>query len=211
MNKILLSILLIFILLSCNTENNGNQEVIIKKADSTKSNISEIKINNEVSVNKNVEETTKIEGKELITADKLFDFFPKKYKNLDLIEESSGNSSSGLGRFTTSTGAFDKNNKYIKIRLSDYYGEEYFPDMKYLVNIPNSDETFLFQKAIINNDIIGYVQWHKVEDYGIINLFAYGRFNIYLEINGFPEIKQEYKSFIESFDIKKLKEISVSK
>lgn len=202
-------ILIALILLSCNKGINQNQEVNKQKNDNSKSNITEFKIN--TVVNKNKKKRIVVDGKELVEPEKLFDYFPKKFKNIDLLEESSGKSTSELGVFTTSTGTFEKDRNYISIRLSDYMSDKYFPEIEYIKNTPKDDNTFTFKKIVIADGINGYLQWHKFEDYGIINIFAYNRFNIYLEIVGFPELKQNYKSFIKRFDLNKLKEISISK
>jgi hypothetical protein len=212
--KYLAFIVITFFLFSCNAEDKTKQpETTVQKTETSEPSftISDLKINNGVQVKKSKSETVLIEGKALISADRLIDFFPKKYKGIGLDEQSSGESSSGLGRFTTTTGVFEKNHLFIRVRLSDYFSSKYFPDLKYLENTPKTDGTFTFEKADLGAEIIGYVQWHKVDDYGIINLLLYDRYNLYMEINGFPELKTNYKKFIEQFDLKKLKEISSSK
>lgn len=214
MNKYLIYILLASFLFACNDESTKKDEPIqqeVKKTVEPNTNISSIKINSEVQSIDSNKKTIIINGISLVPSETLFDFFPKKYKNMTLDEQSSGTSNSGLGKFTTATSVFQDNRNFIRIRLSDYLSGKDFPDLKYLVNIPKFDATFTFQKADLGNDIVGYVQWHKVEAYGIINLFLYNRFNIYMEINGFPELKTGYKDFIKTFNLKKLKEISTSK
>ena len=117
-------------------------------------------------------------------------------------------SNSKLGKFTTCTGIYRKQNKSVKIRLSDYFDIEYFPDLHYYTDIPVSSKTFSFEKVNLGPDFIGYVQWHKAEAYGIIEILVYNRYNINIEIDNFPDLKENYKSLIENFDLKKLNEIN---
>ena len=48
----------------------------------------------------------------------------------------------------------------------------------------------------------------QAEAYGIIEILVYNRYNINIEIDNFPDLKENYKSLIENFDLKKLNEIN---
>jgi hypothetical protein len=54
------------------------------------------------------------------------------------------------------------------------------------------------------------LQWHKVSDYGIVNVVISNRFNLFIEIDGYSDLKDNYKQLIEKFDLKKLTEFENS-
>ena len=211
-------ILFSILLLACQEESDKPKEYI-EVPDSInygitkpkKQGVSEIKINEDVNLENNSNEFLKIEGKDLIAPQRLFDFLPSKYSNMDLIKSSSGKSNSSLGAFTTCIGVYQKENSYIKIRFSDYFGKKYFPELRFLENLPRSNETYSFEKLDYNSDFIGFIQSHNAEDYTIIEIFAYNRFNIRLEYDNFADAKEDYSTLLKSINLKKLKEISKNK
>lgn len=213
--KILIPILALFLLCSCTDGGDDSKKPIdipdslnygINKPNSTR--ISDMKINDNVEIKSSENLLMELESKQFVSPDRLFDFFPKSYQSITLDKNSSGKANSGLGKFTTCTGIYKKDSQIIKVRLSDFNDKKYFPDLDILNKIPPSFETFTFEKVKINDEIYGYKQWHTSEMQGILNLIAYNRFNFHIEIENIPDMKNNYKSFIEKFDLKKLKEIS---
>lgn len=176
-----------------------------------KQGISEFKINDDVKIEFNTDEYLKIEGKELISPQKLFDFLPNKYIEKELIKSSSGKSNSSLGVFTTCIGVYQNKNSSIKVRFSDYYGKKYFPELRFLEKLPKSNETYSFNKLDLNSDFIGFVQTHNTENYTIVEIFAYDRFNINLEYDNISNSKEDYKILLKTINLNKLKEISKKK
>lgn len=216
--KKLISILALILFCSCTESGEDSKKPLdipdslnygINKPNSTR--ISDLKINESGEINASENLLMEMESKTFVSPDRLFDFFPKSYESLTLVKNSSGKANSGLGKYTTCTGSYKKESQIIKVRLSDFNDKKYFPDLDILTKIPPSFETFTFEKVKINDDIYGYKQWHTSEALGIINLIAYNRFNFHIETENIPDFKNNYKSFLEKFDLKKLKEISNSK
>lgn len=216
--KKLISILILILFCSCTENGNGSKEPSnipdslnygINKPNSTR--ISDMKINENVEIIASENLLMEMEGKQFVSPDRLFDFFPKSYQGITLDKNSSGKANSGLGKYTTCTGIYKNDNQYIKVRFSDFNDKKYFPDLEIFNKIPPSFETYTFEKVKIGEDIFGYIQWHTSENQGIINVLAFNRFNFHIESENIPDLKNNYKSFLEKFDLKKLKEISNNK
>lgn len=128
---------------------------------------------------------------------------------MDLLKNSIGLTSSGLGKYSTSTAVMQSGEKYLRLRLSDHYSTDFIPEYNSFVNVPLSNINYEFI-PINNSNYIGYLQWHKVSDYGIVNVVISNRFNLFIEIDGYSDLKDNYKQLIEKFDLKKLTEFENS-
>lgn len=189
---------------------HNKQEQTTQNNEDVNTNITDVKINEEVIKRQdNSSEFIEEEGKELISPIKLFDYYPMQFEGLNLTKNSSGITSSGLGKYTTSTGVMQLDDKYLRLRFSDYYDGAFFPELNLITNVPSDDVNYKYN-AIIDDDYIGFIQWHNSADYGIVNVLIHNRFNLFIEIDGYSEMKDKYKELIEKFDLKKLKEIKNS-
>jgi len=213
------NILIILLVIGC-SENNKQPEVenkiqldkkqTAKKSDGVNTNITDFKINEDVPKNNdNSSEFIEEEGKIFVSPAKLFDYYPLQFEGLELSKNSSGVTSSDLGKYTTSTGVMRMGEKYLRLRLSDFYEGSYFPEMNIIQNISADDANYSYKK-IAEDAYKGYIQWHNASDYGIINVLIYNRFNLFIEIDGYSEMSFKYKTLIEKFKLKKLKEIKNS-
>lgn len=212
--KIWIYIIFISVLLvSCSEETNEPESKVNEKGlDSEKpidNQLTDITINEEFDNEVDSSLVVKVESKDLVNPKKLFDYYPEKYKGLELIKNSNGLTSSGLGKYTTSTGVMQLGEKYLRLRLSDYFDTEYIPEYSKYVNVPSSDINFEYF-PIVKDDYYGYLQWHRVSDFGIVNVIISNRFNLFIEIDGYSELKDSYSDLIEKFDLKKLKELKNS-
>lgn len=212
-------ILIILLVIGC-SENNKQPEVenntqtdkkqTAIKSDVVNTNITDFKINEDVPKNKdNSSEFIEEEGKVFVSPTKLFDYYPLQFEGLELSKNSSGVTSSGLGKYTTSTGVMRLGEKYLRLRLSDFYDGIYFPELNLVQNVPPDDANYNYRE-INEKEYIGFIQWHNAADYGIINVFIYDRFNLFIEMDGYPEMSVKYKELIEKFDLKKLKNVKNS-
>ena len=205
---------LIFILVvfwGCSDEARNPEENITE----TKTEESEIEGNTQIEIKEEVVNEidstliVNVESKDFIKPKKLFDYYPEKYKELELIKNSNGLSSSGLGKYTTSTGVMQSGETYLRLRLSDYFDTKYIPEYNKFVNTPESDANFEYY-PIKKDNYYGYLQWHKFSDLGVVNVIISNRFNLFIEIDGYSELKNSYNDLIEKFELKKLKEIKDS-
>lgn len=199
MKKLTFITFLLLILISC--ESNKPEEVgIIKDSTSTSSGVTEFKFNEDVVHNISKEKTIKVEGKELVTPNRLFDFYPSSINNIKLEKSSSGQTRSGLGRYTTSTGVYEAKGKLIKVRIADYYSKEFFPDYQLLIDLPSEDPGFKLTRLDLKDGYIGFMRWEETYKYGYISLFVQNRFHVLIDIEGFPDLKDNYKDLVYKFN-----------
>lgn len=198
--KILLFITFIVIVLS--SCDSSEVDRLNDKNDTSQinENLSELKINNDVVNNDNKDKVINVEGKELIAPNRLFDFYPEKILGLNLEKSSSGNTRSGLGRYTTSTGVYEKNGRLIKVRISDYFDKEFFPDYQLMFDMPKKDPGFILTKLDLKDGYIGFMRWEENYKFGYISIFVKNRYHLLIDIEGFPEIKNNYKEIINKFN-----------
>jgi len=200
MNKLNVIIILLIFLISC--DSNKIEEIGSEKYNSESSNtrISDFKFNDDVKHKISKEKTIEIEGKELVSPIRLFDFYPSSYKNIKLEKSSSGQTRSGLGRYTTSTGVYEAKGKLIKVRISDYYSKEFFPDYQLFIDLPLEDPGFILTRLKLKEDYIGFMRWEENYKYGYISLFVNNRFHVLIDIEGFSDLKDNYKDLIYKFN-----------
>ncbi len=199
MKKLGIIAFLLLIMISC--DSNEPEDVDLIK-DSTKSNsgLTELQFNDNVKHKVSKEKTIEVEGKELITPNRLFDFYPSSIKNIKLEKSSSGQTRSGLGRYTTSTGVYETKGKLIKVRVSDYYSKEFFPDYQLMIDLPNEDPGFILTRLDLKEGYIGYMRWEENYKYGYISLFIQDRFHVLIDIEGFSDLKDSYKDLVYKFN-----------
>lgn len=198
MKKFSLILFLVSILFSC--DSNEPQE-ISNRNDSSEitSGITEFKINENVKQEIGKEKTIEVEGKELVAPNRLFDFYPSSIKSMELEKSSSGQTRSGLGRFTTSTGVYESKGKLIKVRIADYYSKEFFPDYKLFEELPSEDPGYVLKKLKLKEGYIGFMRWEENYSYGYISIFVNNRFHLLIDIDGFSDMKDNYEDLIYKF------------
>lgn len=199
MIKISFIVLLSLFLFSC--DSNEPQELENGKDSSgVSSTISEFKINGDVNHSNYKEKTIEVEGKELIAPSSLFDFYPSTFKNIKLEKSSSGQTRSGIGRYTTSTGVYETKGKLLKVRISDYYSREFFPDYQVFVDLPEEDPGYKLTRLELKDGYIGFMRWEENYKYGYISLFVKNRFHVLINIEGFSDLKDNYKDLVYKFN-----------
>lgn len=198
MKKLSFILFLIIILVSC--ESNESQEISNSENDTeATSGISDLKFNEDVNIKISKEKTIEVEGKELVAPNRLFDFYPSSLKNMKLEKSSSGESRSGLGRFTTSTGVYESKDKLIKVRIADYYSKEFFPDYNLFKELPSEDPGYVLKKLKLKDGYIGFMRWEENYTYGYISVFVKNRFHILIDVDGFSDLKDNYEDLIYKF------------
>ena len=198
MNKIAFIVFFILILVACDS-NKPEEMANGKDSTGATSGITEFKINDDVKVNISKEKTKLVEGKELVAPNSLFDFYPSSIKNIKLEKSSSGETRSGLGRYTTSTGVYVAKGKLIKVRIADYYSKEFFPDYQLFIDLPTQEQGYIVTRLDLKDGYIGYMRWEENYKYGFISLFIKNRFHVIIDIDGFPELKDNYKDLVYKF------------
>lgn len=199
MKKLFSIVLLLFIFISC--DSNEPQEVgLVKDSTDASSGITEFKFNDDVKHKSNDEKTIEVEGKELVAPKRLFDFYPSSIKNIKLEKSSSGQTRSGLGRYTTSTGVYETKGKLIKVRVADYYGKEFFPDYQLFIDLPKEDPGFILTRLDLKEGYIGFMRWEENYKYGYISIFVKNRFHVLIDIEGFSDLKDSYKDLVYKFN-----------
>lgn len=199
MKKIVFILFLILTIVACDSD---RPEEMANGKDSTgvTSGITELKINDDVKFNISKEKIIVVEGKKLLAPNSLFDFYPSSIKNIKLEKSSSGETRSGLGRYTTSTGVYEAKGKLIKVRIADYYSKEYFPDYQLLINMPKEDPGFILTRLDLKDGDIGFMRWEENNKYGYITLFVKNRFHVIIDIDGYPDLKDNYKDLVNKFN-----------
>ena len=199
MKKLFPIAFLLIILISC--DSNEPEEVgIVKDSNEARSGITEFKFNDDVELKISKEKTIEVEGKELVAPNKLFDFYPSSIKNIKLEKSSSGQTRSGLGRYTTATGVYETKGKLIKVRIADYYDKEFFPDYQLLIDLPSEDPGFKLTRLDLKDDYIGFMRWEENYKYGYISFFVKNRFHVLIDIDGYSDLKDNYKDLVYKFN-----------
>src|SRR6056300_1230649 len=103
---------------------------------SVDNNVTDFKINEVVELNRDTSFFVNVESKKIIAPAKLFDYYPESFEGMDLLKNSIGLTSSGLGKYSTSTAVMQSGEKYLRLRLSDHYSTDFIPEYNSFVNVP---------------------------------------------------------------------------
>ena len=69
-----------------------------------------------------------------------------------------------------------------------------------MFDMPKKDPGFILTKLDLKDGYIGFMRWEENYKFGYISIFVKNRYHLLIDIEGFPEIKNNYKEIIYKFN-----------